>query len=324
MKSCYDVLGCSSTASYNELKKAYFSKLLANHPDKGGSSSALFLVTKAWSAVKEQLLRENRSVIGQQVVINNTVERIEEFCRVCSSLISLVYFSCGGEFVLEKTDIDRIINSAYFECPNCSLCLEHKHEFHFIFQKNKMKQQYLIFRHEIIPSSTVGCAVSVFAHQYRAGTTDEQTELIELWDIGGSTVHQKASVNFFEGATGAILVHDLSNKKSESNLSQWIALLRGESSLPFMIPSFTSLSGSRCLLNDIESIPMPMLVVGCKSDLAPERAKQTTYDRISLNCRLPISPGSTIRVILSKFFDSVVERKKVPVAGDKRRKIIIT
>lgn len=57
-----------------------------------------------------------------------------------------------------------------------------------------------IFRHDIIPSSTVGCAVSVIAHQYRAGTTDEQTELIELWDIGGSTVHQKASVNFFDGS----------------------------------------------------------------------------------------------------------------------------
>ncbi|KAL3981710.1 Miro-like family protein [Acanthocheilonema viteae] len=179
-------------------------------------------------------------------------------------------------------------------------------------------------RHDIIPSSTVGCAVSVIAHQYRAGTTDEQTELIELWDIGGSTVHQKASVNFLDGATGVILVHDLSNKKSESNLSQWVALLCGESSSSSFISPFTSSSSSRFLLNDIEGIPMPTLIVGCKSDLAPERAKQTAYDRISLNCRRPISPGSTIRIILSKFFDSVVERKKVPVAGDKRRKIIIT
>lgn len=179
-------------------------------------------------------------------------------------------------------------------------------------------------RHDIIPSSTVGCAVSVIAHQYRAGSTDEQTELIELWDIGGSTVHQKASVNFFEGATGAILVHDLSNKKSESNLSQWVALLRGESSLPSVISSFTSSSSSRFLLSDIESIAMPTLIVGCKSDLAPERAKQTAYDRIFLNCQRPISPGSTNRIILSKFFDSVVERKKVPGAGDKRRRTIIT
>lgn len=52
MKNCYDVLGCSPVASYSELKEAYFSKLRTNHPDKGGSSSALFLVTKAWSILK--------------------------------------------------------------------------------------------------------------------------------------------------------------------------------------------------------------------------------------------------------------------------------
>uniref|UniRef100_A0A2K6VPA3 Uncharacterized protein n=1 Tax=Onchocerca volvulus TaxID=6282 RepID=A0A2K6VPA3_ONCVO len=177
-------------------------------------------------------------------------------------------------------------------------------------------------KHDVIPSSTVGCAVSVIAHQYRAGSTEEQTELIELWDIGGSTVHQKASLNFFEGATGAILVHDLSNKKSESNLSQWVALLRGESSLPSVISPFTSSSGARFLLSDIENTPIPTLIVGCKSDLAPERAKQKAYDRICLNCRRPISPGSTNRIILSKFFDSVVERKKVPIAGEKRHRLI--
>uniref|UniRef100_A0AAF5PGF5 J domain-containing protein n=1 Tax=Wuchereria bancrofti TaxID=6293 RepID=A0AAF5PGF5_WUCBA len=314
MRNCYDVLGCSSEASYSELKEAYFCKLRTNHPDKGGSSLALFLVTKAWSVLKnentrrdyniwlrEQLLREDQGIIGQQIVIDNTVERIEEFC------------SCGGGYILEKTDIDRIVNSAYFECPNCSSGVGKSSFVNAVCN-----------RHDIIPSSTVGCAVSVIAHQYRAGSTDEQTELIELWDIGGSTVHQKASVNFFEGATGAILVHDLSNKKSESNLSQWVALLRGESSLPSVISSFTSPSSSRFLLSDIESIAMPTLIVGCKSDLAPERAKQTAYDRIFLNCQRPISPGSTNRVILSKFFDSVVERKKVPGAGDKRRRTIIT
>lgn len=41
--------------------------------------------------------------------------------------------------------------------------------------------------------------MTVVAHQYRAGSSEEQTELIELWDIGGSTVHRKASVVFLEG-----------------------------------------------------------------------------------------------------------------------------
>uniref|UniRef100_A0A0R3R3G1 Type II toxin-antitoxin system ParD family antitoxin n=1 Tax=Brugia timori TaxID=42155 RepID=A0A0R3R3G1_9BILA len=31
--------------------------------------------------LREQLLREDQGIIGQQIVIDNTVERIEEFCR---------------------------------------------------------------------------------------------------------------------------------------------------------------------------------------------------------------------------------------------------
>ncbi|VDN92716.1 unnamed protein product [Brugia pahangi] len=298
MRNCYDVLGCSSEASYSELKEAYFCKLRTSHPDKGGSSLALFLVTKAWSVLKnentrrdyniwlrEQLLREDQGIIGQQIVIDNTVERIEEFCRYILVAVVNIFLKRQLLIVLLILHILNVQIVRY------------------------------VWRHDIIPSSTVGCAVSVIAHQYRAGSTDEQTELIELWDIGGSTVHQKASVNFFEGSF---------NKKSESNLSQWVALLRGESSLPSVISSFTSSSSSRFLLSDIESTAMPTLIVGCKSDLAPERAKQTAYDRIFLNCQRPISPGSTNRIILSKFFDSVVERKKVPGAGDKRRRTIIT
>ncbi|VDO17291.1 unnamed protein product [Brugia timori] len=50
---------CSSEASYSELKEAYFCKLRTSHPDKGGSSLALFLVTKAWSVLKCERLRNN-------------------------------------------------------------------------------------------------------------------------------------------------------------------------------------------------------------------------------------------------------------------------
>lgn len=31
--------------------------------------------------LREQLLRENQGIIGQQIVIDNKVERVEEFCR---------------------------------------------------------------------------------------------------------------------------------------------------------------------------------------------------------------------------------------------------
>lgn len=31
--------------------------------------------------LREQLLRENQGVVGQQIVINNTVKRVAEFCK---------------------------------------------------------------------------------------------------------------------------------------------------------------------------------------------------------------------------------------------------
>uniref|UniRef100_A0A915CJA4 Uncharacterized protein n=1 Tax=Parascaris univalens TaxID=6257 RepID=A0A915CJA4_PARUN len=64
------------------------------------------------------------------------------------------------------------------------------------------------------------------------------------------------------GAAGAILVHDLSNSKSEASLAQWISLLRGDSSSA--LTSLPSISNLRPLLADIESTPIPTLVVGCK------------------------------------------------------------
>ncbi|VDM29635.1 unnamed protein product [Toxocara canis] len=76
------------------------------------------------------------------------------------------------------------------------------------------------------------------------------------------------------------------------------------------------------MLADIESTPIPTLVVGCKLDLAPERAKQAGYDRINVDCRKAMAPGSTNRIILSKFFDSVVERRKAPMASERRRRLL--
>ncbi|VDM29129.1 unnamed protein product [Toxocara canis] len=259
MRTCYDILGCTPSASTSELKSAYFQSLRANHPDKGGlDASAISLIANAWKILREassrrsydiwlreQQLRAKKGSIGNRIVINENTESVEESCR---------QNFCGGEYILDRSDLDRIVESALFECSSCSLCLEVSRQ------------------SDVFPSSTVGCAVSVIAHQYRAGSAEEETELIELWDIGGSTMHQKASTVFLEGAVGAILVHDVSNSKSEASLAQWVSLLRGDNA--GTLTSVPSISNLRPLLADIESTPIPTLVVGCKLDLAPERAKQ--------------------------------------------------
>lgn len=53
MRSYYDVLGCSSTASFSELKKAYFDSLRAKHPDRSENKDSDFsAVLCAWSVLR--------------------------------------------------------------------------------------------------------------------------------------------------------------------------------------------------------------------------------------------------------------------------------
>lgn len=57
--------------------------------------------------------------------------------------------------------------------------------------------------------------------QFRS--VDEEHYFVEYWDIGGSATHAITRPVFYENIHGIILVHDLTNKKSESNLNKWFA-----------------------------------------------------------------------------------------------------
>lgn len=167
---------------------------------------------------------------------------------------------------------------------------------------------------EHMPSSTVGCVVSVVPHQFRAGSAEEKNEFIELWDIGGSAMHQKAAAVFLDGAAGAILVHDLSNVKSEENLSQWISLLL-DSSRSNNMPGISHMNLRQNL--GIDDVPIPTLVVGCKLDLAPNRASMAKNNRIYVDCGREMVPGSTNRIVISKFFDAVILRSRNPLMNER-------
>jgi Rab-like protein 3 len=72
------------------------------------------------------------------------------------------------------------------------------------------------------PSWTVGCALEVKLHDYRAGSPEQKSYFVDLWDIGGSASHGNSRRVFYNGVNGIILVHDLTNRKSEANLHKWI------------------------------------------------------------------------------------------------------
>ncbi|XP_052821519.1 rab-like protein 3 isoform X8 [Octopus bimaculoides] len=115
------------------------------------------------------------------------------------------------------------------------------------------------------PAYTIGCSVEVALHEYKAGTADERTYFVELWDIGGATQHKNSRYIFYNPFHGIILVHDLTNRKSHQNLRKWLTevLNKGTS------------KGNNREYNECDFDPeqfagnqIPILVVGTKVDLA--------------------------------------------------------
>lgn len=162
------------------------------------------------------------------------------------------------------------------------------------------------------PCWTVGCNVEVVLHESR-----ESSEFIELWDVGGSSVHENSRAVFLRGTYHAlILVHDLTNSKSYTNMIKW-ALEFAQRGEP---PSRRRLSreAESTLLKSIE---VPKLIVGTKQDHLWSRSRYTT-DRtglmadlsaqiISVNCLDNIQyKGSYQEQQIANFFEQVIKHKK--------------
>ncbi|XP_014773972.1 rab-like protein 3 isoform X3 [Octopus bimaculoides] len=169
------------------------------------------------------------------------------------------------------------------------------------------------------PAYTIGCSVEVALHEYKAGTADERTYFVELWDIGGATQHKNSRYIFYNPFHGIILVHDLTNRKSHQNLRKWLTevLNKGTS------------KGNNREYNECDFDPeqfagnqIPILVVGTKVDLAQSLrdnflskrstvAEECGAGEINLDCKQKkfLAPGSTNAVKVAKFFDKVIERR---------------
>ncbi|KAL4233170.1 Rab-like protein 3 [Mactra antiquata] len=165
------------------------------------------------------------------------------------------------------------------------------------------------------PSWTIGCSVDVKLHEYKAGTASEKTFFVELWDIGGCTGHQNSRQIFYNPVNGIILVHDLTNRKSQQNLRTWLAeVLRKDNK--------TANNGYDYDPEEFAGNQIPLLVIGTKADQAEtirDKSKSRTSsmaeefgaDQFDLDCQNVkyLSPGSTNAVKLARFFDKVIERR---------------
>ncbi|XP_062510500.1 rab-like protein 3 isoform X2 [Corticium candelabrum] len=173
---------------------------------------------------------------------------------------------------------------------------------------------------------TVGCTVDVLPFEYTKKGPSRNV-FLELWDVGGSAAHQSARSSFYHSFHGLILVHDLTNRKSRSNLSKWLAEVLSGSKETTGSSSFPRRASKPSLVSDYDpeqfaDDSVPILVVGTKEDLmgSVREGRQTSSldasgaDAINVNCmnRSQFSSGSTQERKLYSFFEKVIEKRYYP------------
>lgn len=159
------------------------------------------------------------------------------------------------------------------------------------------------------PSWTVGCSVEMKLHEYKEGTKDQKTYFVELWDVGGSNNHRNARQVFYNPCHGLILIHDLTNRRSEENLHKWLQEVVNKD-----VHSTIDEYDSESFLG---STQIPILVIGTKLDQMDDRkssnskfATQFGAEEIVLDCRQAryLAAGTSNAVKLSRFYDRVIEQ----------------
>jgi Rab-like protein 3 len=167
--------------------------------------------------------------------------------------------------------------------------------------------------------STIGCNIELFSYTFATGTPNECTEVIELWDVGGTSIHRRTAREIFmDDAIGLILVHDLSNSKSEENLMQWVNLFYDN---PYARRKISCPTQPMLFTQDYElNQQLPTLIVGSHYDTHHNRARNDTkltklknQQRtfiINLDCRHELLPGSTERMTVTKFFDTAIDKAR--------------
>ncbi|CAG2114733.1 unnamed protein product [Medioppia subpectinata] len=187
------------------------------------------------------------------------------------------------------------------------------------------------------PLWTIGATIDVKLHEYMEGTPDQKTSFIELWDIGGSRSHSMARNIFYNGFHGIILVHDLTNSKSEANLRKWLGHVfhNKDQTIKDNNTSLNTSTLSAALFpvnppNDEIDFDreaffernIPVLVVATKRDAGHNSthrssqrmssfAEECGAEQMEVDCHQirSLAPGSTNAVKLSRFFDKVCERR---------------
>ncbi|KAH7283923.1 hypothetical protein KP509_34G031200 [Ceratopteris richardii] len=85
----------------------------------------------------------------------------------------------------------------------------------------------------------------------------ERDFFVEIWDLSGHERYKDCWSLFYSQINGVIFVHDLSQRKTKTNLKKWAAELAARGTFSTPMATF-----------NVAGIPVPYLVVGNKVDIA--------------------------------------------------------
>ncbi|XP_068652548.1 small GTPase LIP1-like isoform X2 [Aristolochia californica] len=114
------------------------------------------------------------------------------------------------------------------------------------------------------PNQTIGCTVSVKHTTYGSSGSSSSTSkgdaerdfFVELWDVSGHERYKDCRSLFYIQINGVIFVHDLSQRKTKTNLSKWAAEIAATAT--FSAPLGSGGPGG---------LPVPYIVIGNKADI---------------------------------------------------------
>jgi len=175
---------------------------------------------------------------------------------------------------------------------------------------------HLICHEEVLKRnipSTVGVNLEVKLHEY-----GDRPFFIEFWEVGGKPKYESTRSILYSQVSGLILVHDLTNKISYTNLKKWVIELLSKISLT---------SNFRWKVEDTDTENLfeleldngatcPVLILGNKEDLIVKKessnqaVEESGAGTVSVSALNPsaFSPGSYPYEKLNTFLNKLIHR----------------
>jgi Rab-like protein 3 len=175
------------------------------------------------------------------------------------------------------------------------------------------------------PRWTVGCAVDVLLFG--------ANQFVALWDVGGAPRFERSRELFFADADAVVLVHDLTNRRSYSNLRRWLRELTAYFN-PAAVAPTTQWAASEAgdaanadlvHVMDLDvgnGLSLPVLVLGNKLDEVAEDAAKLDVEggaadsvHVSAHDVRAFAPGSVGGTAISRLFERALARARARLAS---------